>query len=843
MKQVIISYTLEKENTSKKFFIYIFLYYLVFLFLNNSFSQTDTVNTKDTLLNKIDTSKQVISDIEDIIYYSAEDSAIFDIDSQIVYLYNKAILEYKDLKLQAGVIIYNRNTNILYSHGIQDSVNKTKYVQTPLMFQGNEKYEGLKLSYNFRTQQGVITKGYKEAEVGYYIGEKIKRVTPEVYFIKDGLYTTAVDKEDPEYYFFSPYIKVIPSDKVIAQSVFLYIEGVPVFWVPFAIFPDRKGRSSGIITPTYGNDSRYGVYLAKLGYYWAINDYFDFAITGSAFTKGRFDLNSRFRYALKYNFSGSIEAGFSKINLGEKKDLDKYSSTEWSISLVHNQIINPTTSLNGNLNFVSGKSYYDNSTNNYDILLRQNAISNLTFSKFWEETPYSLSLNYYRDQNLINGDRYESFPSILFNVSEFYPFRRANLPVLSVGKFYEDISFSYNFNARYDKSKRTITNALGQDSVLSDSRPGAKHYITVNYAPRFSDFNIRTFINYTELWYIKSIEKEFNPVDSSVITKEIDGFKPVRYFNMGVSLNTKLIGIFSPNLFGITGIRHTITPSITYNFTPDFSSNFFGYYGSYTDAQGRIIKYSKFEKEIFGGAPFGENQSIGFNIGNLFEMKVKENDTTENKFQLFNFNASINYNFAADSLKWSDLRTDFRTQIGGLLNIAGGATFNLYKFDPTVNARVNKFLISTDGKLADVTNVNFNISTSFNFEITSKKDTIQKEIDEINYKIPISGTLNYNYSQSKPNPNYTFKSSNISGGINFSISENWRFTFSTSYDILSKKISAPYFSAYRDLKSWELLFDWYPTGQYSGFRLEIRIKAPQLRDIRVTKQTNTRGVY
>ncbi len=825
------------------FKLYILFFFLFFTLLNKTFSQSDTLTSRDTLKNKIDTSRQVLSDVEDIIYYSAEDSAIFDIDNQTVYLYNKALLEYKDLKLQAGVIIFDRSTNILSSYGIIDTVTKNKYLQTPIMYQGNVKYEGQKLSYNFRTKQGVITKGYSEAEVGYYIGEKIKRVTPEVYFIKDGMYTTAVDRDDPEYYFFSPYMKVIPSDKVIAQSVFLYIEGVPVFWVPFAIFPDRKGRSSGLIPPTYGNDAKYGVYLSKLGYYWAINDYLDFAIMGSAFTKGRFDINTRFRYALKYNFTGSIEGGFSKINLGEEKDPDKYSSTEWSISVVHNQIINPTTTLNGNLNFVSGKSYYDNSTNNYDILLRQNAISNLTLSKFWEETPLSLTLNYYRDQNLINGDRFESFPSILFNVSETYPFRKSIIPTLGGGKFYEDISFSYNMNARYDKARRTVQNIFGLDSTYTESKPGARHYISLNYAPRFSNFTIRTFFNYTELWYTKSIEKEFNPADSSVTTKQIDGFKAVRYFNMGVTFNTKLVGIFSPKVFGITGIRHTITPSITYYYTPDFSSDFFGYYGSYVNAQGRVIKYSKYEREIFGGAPMGENQSIGFNIGNLFEMKVKENDTTENKFQLFNFNASINYNFAADSLKWSELRTDFRTQIGGMLNIVGGATFNLYKFDPSVNARVNKFLINTDGKLADITNVNFNISTSYNFGFFSKRDTIQKGSDEINYNIPVSGTLNYNFSQSRPNPNYTFKSSNISGGINFSISENWKFTFSTSYDIVNKQISAPYFTAYRDLKSWELLFDWYPSGQYSGFKLEIRIKAPQLRDIKVTKQTNTRGVY
>ncbi|MCX6164398.1 MAG: putative LPS assembly protein LptD, partial [Ignavibacteriae bacterium] len=113
------------------------------------------------------------------------------------------------------------------------------------------------------------------------------------------------------------------------------------------------------------------------------------------------------------------------------------------------------------------------------------------------------------------------------------------------------------------------------------------------------------------------------------------------------------------------------------------------------DTSGNTYKYSFFSKEIYGGAPMGESQSLVFSMGNLFEMKTKVNDTTDNKFQLFNFNLSALYNFAADSLKWSELRSDFRTQIGSLLNIGGGATFNFYEYDNNVNTRVNRYLLST----------------------------------------------------------------------------------------------------------------------------------------------------
>jgi len=215
----------------------------------------------DSLKTLIDTSKQVKSDIDAVIDYSARDSAVFNINEKTIRLFYDGVLVYKDLKLNAGQIIVNQETQILEAIGI-DSAGMGKIIQSPLMTQGSDKYEGSKLTYSFQTQQGTVSMGYSDAEIGYYFGDKIKKVNPQVYFIQNGLYTTSTDKVDPEYYFFSPKMKIIPQDKVIAQSVFLYIEGVPIFWIPFAVFPNRSGRSSGLIMPTIGNDTKYGAYFS-----------------------------------------------------------------------------------------------------------------------------------------------------------------------------------------------------------------------------------------------------------------------------------------------------------------------------------------------------------------------------------------------------------------------------------------------------------------------------------------------------------------------------------------------------------------------------------------------------
>jgi len=267
-------------------YIYILIFILNCSIAYPQINESDTLKVSDSLKAVIDTTRQVKSDIDAIINYSANDSVVFDLKENKMYLFDQSELTYKDLKLNAGIIVVDRETEVLEAFGIPDTAESGKFIQIPLMYQGNEKYEGSKLTYNFETQQGSISMGFTEADVGYYYGEKIKKVTPEIIFIKNGLYTTAVDREDPEYYFFSPKMKIIPNDKVIAESVSLYIEGVPVFWIPLAVFPNRSGRTSGIIVPTFGADGTYGKYLSKFGYYWATNDYMDLAVTGSWFTRG-----------------------------------------------------------------------------------------------------------------------------------------------------------------------------------------------------------------------------------------------------------------------------------------------------------------------------------------------------------------------------------------------------------------------------------------------------------------------------------------------------------------------------------------------------------------------------
>jgi lipopolysaccharide assembly outer membrane protein LptD (OstA) len=827
---------------------------LILLLTGVTFSQ----QTGDSLffspidsLKKTDTTKPT-GEVDAIIEYSASDSAVFDIANHELKLYNEGDLKYKEFELKAARIILYRDNSTLVSSGIPDTAGTGKFIGTPVFYEGSKKYEGSEVRYNFKTRQGNITMGTTELEGGYYLGEKIKKVSEDVYFIQDGRYTTC-NKSDPDYYFGSPRMKVIQGDKVIAEPVYLYVDDVPIFAIPFGIFPNHSGRSSGLIAPAYGEDATYGRYLSHLGYFWAISDYMDLALQGNYFTKGRLDLSMRYRYALRYKFTGELDLGGSRIRLGEPNDLDKVFSDDWQIGIVHNQSINPSTSLTANVNFISSKRYYDNSTNNLNNLLLQNAISNVTLSKSWEGTPNSISINYYRDQNLQTGEINERIPSISFTKSQSYPFRGKNASLLDL-KWYESIAYDYNGQLLYSRAKTLQTDAVtGVQSFNNNNRGGVQQNLNVSAPFKFSEFSLSPFVSYSEIWYNKSIERFYDPVSKTVVTNDVAGFKTFRYFSTGISANSRIIGIFNTDFLGVKGFRHTVTPTVTYSYQPDFSKPFWNSYGTYTDSTGQVVKYSLFEREVFGSAPTGEAQSMSFSLGNVFEMKVKQNDTTDNKFQILNLNAGVSYNFAKDSLKLSELGLSYRTQIASLLNIGGGASFNFYKYADGVG-RINKFLWNTDKRIADLTSFNINLSTTLQGnQLQPTNDSAQQESEDEyigiyedkppDFSIPWSVSFNYNYSLSHPSPSVTTKYSNVSSSLMFSLTKNWKFTFSAGYDIFNKEFTAPYITVYRDLHCWEMSFNWIPTGLYRGFKFELRIKAPQLQDVKVTKESNYRGVY
>ena len=423
----------------------------------------------------------------------------------------------------------------------------------------------------------------------YYSGRSIKKLGDNVLLVSDGRFTSC-DLPDPHYSFGSPEMKVFVGDEVVARPVVFYVEDVPVFAIPFGVFPVQRGRRSGLIAPVFGQNNR-GRYLRNLGYYWAINDYLDWAIRSDVYAKGGFTFYSDFRYAMRYLLQGSVGASFARVIQGEPGDPDYSDDQLFNIRLLHNQQFNPSTRLDVNFTFTSS-SYYNQTSLNLNELLQQNIVSNATLTKSWEGTPHSLTLNVRRDQNLQPQpgvpEIIDVLPSLIFNRSQTYPFRRSGAAGSGSLRWYELIGFSYN-GQFLNRMTRT---PVATGNLLEEQR-GVQHSLPISASPKLGYFTVAPFFNYNEKWYDRRLSRSQDT--SGTLIEDVEhGFFAVRTFSAGVAMSTKLYGLFRPGVLGITGIRHQMIPSISYNFQPDFSKPGWGYWAGYTDTSGAEVRYDRY---------------------------------------------------------------------------------------------------------------------------------------------------------------------------------------------------------------------------------------------------------
>ncbi|GAG25082.1 unnamed protein product, partial [marine sediment metagenome] len=234
---------------------------------------------------------------------------------------------------------------------------------------------------------------------------------------------------------------------------------------------------------------------------------------------------------------------------------------------------------------------------------------------------------------------------------------------------------------------------------------------------------------YKEEWYSESIRKSVDE-KNNIITGKEKGFFVRRTGSLSVGLNTKLYGLFNPNIGGLRSIRHVLTPALSFSYRPDFSELGFGYYTTYSDTSGEEIEYDRFGDALFGRTSSGKSKSLSMSLQNLIQVKTLTGET-ENKFDLLNISMSASYNFAApqNSRKLSDLRTSIRLM--KYANLTLSTVHSFYTFDPVTKRRTNTYLFDTSSswqkkKFIQLTS----LSASTSIRLKSRQPEEPQEVTE-----------------------------------------------------------------------------------------------------------------
>ncbi len=635
--------------------------------------------------------------IDHPIAYTAEDSIVL-LGNGTAFLHGSGNVKYESMELTSEFIRVKMDSSMVYARGVLDTI-EGEWVGLPVFKDGKDSYESNEMTYNLKTQKGYIRHVVTEQGEGHIVADKTKKVEGNAMMMAGGRYTTCDDHDHPHFYLNMTKAKVVPGEYIATGPAYMVVGDVPLpLAIPFGFFPFTNKYSSGLIMPSFGDDATRGLFLRGIGYYFAINDYMDLDITGDIYSRGTWAIYARSNYRKRYKFSGNINITYRNDVISDKDLPDYRKNSNFSITWTHTQDskANPYNNFSASVNF-STSGYNRSNINSYynPALTSENTKSStISYTQRFPDSPWSISATASIQQRTKDSTMSITLPDLTVNMSRINPFKRKN-PV-GKEKWYEKITLSYNANARI------AVNNIKEDKILKsnflrDWQTGIQHKVPISASfMLFKYLSITPSINLTDRMYFQRIDQHWDEKMQQLERDTTNGFYNVFDFNVGVSMSTKIYGMYTPikKLFPkgrVEAFRHVMTPSISFSYNPDFTRSFWGYYGNYdqpvytgeTDAEGRKIQkydemgnpmsirqqYSRFSNGIYGNAMQGQSGTLSFGLGNNVEMKMRNlKDTTgKEPFKVYSIidNLSINgaYNFIADSMNWSNFGVNLRIKI------------------------------------------------------------------------------------------------------------------------------------------------------------------------------------
>ena len=748
----------------------------------------------------------------DTIEYRAVD-LIYDVEKETFNLNNSAQLKYRTATLDADTIWFDQKNSVLVAGG-QPILRETK----------NPSLSGMRLKYNMNSRIGEIYYATTFQDNQQLNGMEVRRLPDQRIQIARGDFSTCNDSTHQHFYFYGRRMVVKPKETITARPVVLNIADVPVAVLPMIVAPLKSGRKSGLLTPKFGGDQVQGYYMRNIGFYYAPNDYWDATISGDIIEgeEARFEKSS-LKGEVRYKKRDLLDGNLSYTAYLDEFDFGK---SDYDIRYSHNQNLTPDArhKLTGTGSFVSNTKVRRENALDAETILDQQANAWLTYSgKFG--TNKSLTVKAGQNHNLQTGYMERQLPDVQFNMSGPLFTFETDEDETAV----EDNSFrsylqklNYSFTNRFNYKMVTALDSVN-DMDTTAKYVGYSGTYSLDYSGSlFNVINLTPRATWSGYWTGQSW---INPDDSSKYWKrrtsldpEHDTFGEFAYnHNYSLTADTKLYGIWVPEIGRFTGLRHILSPSISYTYAPEIDT----------------VKYFAPHPDL-GQSPYQkEQQTIGFSLGNDLDLKYlkvvgHKADTTkgdtakavEDQYgnrRLLTTRHSVSYNFAADSLNFSDISSSFGFQIlpDYLFTITTRHSFyHKYSMEPT------------KVQVPELTYWGYELSRSFNWSGTLNAGLPSQMGKYEMRKWSLGLTYRYSFSSTRVGKDLFQDNVNHSTSItaSFQPTINWEVSYSTQYDYNEGKFVTHRFTFNRALHCWQLDFTWTPTGPAAGWSFAIYVR-------------------
>ena len=863
----------------------------------NAFSRFSLQQVIQQDTSKRDTSKiksKNNSDLDKKVEYKATDSVVMSKDKNIIYMYGNARVVYGDFELDADYIRYDQKNNVIFASGRTNPKTK-RYVGRPIFKSGTEGSAiADSLYYNSATTRAKVFGVFSQQDDGFFSGGQSKKQADNELHIKNMMYSTC---NLPHPHFGLMISKGIATEKqIITGPVYMIIEDVPTpFALPFAFFPKTNKRTSGILLPTPGEDASRGFFLQNAGYYLGLNDYWDAKILGTIYTNGSYEGTLSSNYIQRYKFNGNININYanSRNGIQGQENVGKNFRVGWSHS--QNANAHPGSTFTASVN-LSSSTYYTataaNSSYDQSAIAQNVSTSSIAYSKVLAGGLFNFSTALSANQTFSTKQIDLQLPQFNLNMSTISPFDSKDRT--GEQKWYQKITVGYSLQG--NNSISTKDSILFKPEGLRQLKSGFSHNIPIGM--NFTLLKYLTFSlggTYNEVWNFQTIDKRYTKYTDGTYTFRTDtltGFKRAGSYNLSTSMSTKVYGKSKEfkNLGNIQQLRHVMTPSVSFTYSPDFADPSVGIYKYGLDqngqrirdlSTGRDVTYSIFEQSAFPGSFGGRQASIGFTLDNTTELKVRSpKDTTgtgSRKIPIIQgLTFSGSYNFLQKTRKLSDISFSGRSQFTDKLGINYNGVLNPYLLRDSTNVITGAFVQKLEdsryfwqgGKfLPRLQSFGFSFDYGFNADAVKKKnenyDNLKGQVEKqgmtplkseqlnainrdpnafVDFNIPWNFAFQYSFNYSN-----ILGVSQITNTLNFNgdfnLTPKWKFTFNAGYDFKNNGLTPMNIAIYRDLHCWDMSVNWIPYGAYKSYSVTIKVKSSILQDLKLSKRQGFYNTY
>jgi lipopolysaccharide assembly outer membrane protein LptD (OstA) len=715
--------------------------------------------------------------------YVAKRIEYFAKDKDIA-LQNEAQVVYQNRTLLGDNIVYHSTLQLLDATG------------SPVLIEGGDKFYGKEMGYDLESGVGVVEQGSTKFMDGYYYGEEVAKVGENVMKVWNSTYTTC-DLKEPHYHFASNEMKVYLKDKVVSGPIRLYIGQTPIFYLPFMANNIQKERKSGVLRPDFefGITKREGRYIRNFGYYWATNDYTDFQVLGDFNEDASFRLHAWNRYKLRYRFSGNVKYSFFR-------NLENFTN-EWTLSSSHSQTLGEKFTFSSDLSLVSSEEAPRSISriDQVEDVINRRIESKFSLGKSWSSTRLSASGRRVQYLNITDPNSAKvqtTFPQLSLSIPSrtLYFGRETKLGkkgilerVLGGVRYSPGISANRKTEKKEYTSSETITGSLS----MNFTAPFNVGFLTFGPSLTTSDTYTRETSDTVAYFNIETgAEPETTLVRARHVVKTENEFR----WSTGARVSTKLYGTFYPEIGPLVGLRHTLSPSAGYSYSP-----------------------------AVGSRP--ANRNVTVSLDNTFDLKVRDGDTERKIPGILIWALSSSYDPDAESRPWRDISSRVNLKLFGT-TISMNNSIEPYGWDLlTTNITSSISLHGTHGFGRSTSDAERELNVVASDTTGSSSVTIETPSGDPGVPVPEAegDTWNLSLSFSYNKSQFGDPRATVNANSNINLTKNWRISHSMQYDLQNRMLMRQNYSIHRDLHCWEMSFSREKLGEEWQYYFRIHVKA------------------